>query len=93
MLSLGDEIWLAENASFLCFGAISLADVMARVGELGRTRIFLEVLSAMHTVHLELVRSNQITVTESNAMRNYFLDYIRTEWRTSTVPVGAPLGL
>ena len=81
MLTLQDELWIATNLSFLCFGQSNAEMLLNKIKGFGKTRYFLEIVSEIQTIHDSLIAENLITDVESAAIKNYLLNYIKVTWR------------
>ena len=78
MLTLQDELWIAENASFLCFGKENAMNLIKTVAGCSKSRIFLELLSHTDAIHKELIETKFITPQESAAVRQELTRYIKS---------------
>lgn len=81
MLTLQDELWIATNLSFLCFGNSNAKKLLAKIGGQGKTRIFLEIVSEVQRIHDALISTQYITIHESAAMKEMLTNYIKHAWR------------
>jgi hypothetical protein len=75
MLTLQDELWLANNAPTLCFN--THAHVLTKTEGMSKARIFLELMSHTDALHADLIKSTQITAEESNAIKQCLTDYLK----------------